>query len=369
MFKITEVPFRLKIAQDILALGTETRLKISFTRGGRLFSLEPEGSVGGLPDFYEHAISFLRKKNGFSPSVITFDPHPLFCCFSQAQEFKNIFFKNARLAPVFHHLAHVARFGLEKGSRTKFIGVAFDGTGYGVDKKAWGSEFFVYDRKKFIRRAHFDYMALPGSDAAINEPWRIALAMVVKAFGPARGYDFLKNVRKEKIKIVRQMLAKKFNVAYSSGAGRLFDAFASIIGVKDAVALEEKAKKANGAVTAFSFDINKGDSGILCVDFIPTLSEVLSSGRTFLKDKIARMFHKTVAEASCRVLRILKKEHGIKDVFLSGGVFSNDILCSDMRKILKEDGFNLFFDKRPLNTDLGISEGQIAAVCMGNICA
>ncbi len=376
MFEIEKIPCGFEMPREVLSLGSETRPRISWSKRGVLFSLSQKGSSCGLSDFYEAASAYLLKKFKFVPEIITFDPHPLFCCGSAAAALKAEFFPKSRLVPVFHHIAHVARFAIDEGLKKKYIGLAFDGTGYGSDGNIWGSEFFVYSGGFFSRRAHFDYMRLAGGDAAAKEPWRLAAGVAFEIYGKdifKRDPAFLKGIPKDRSRLVCQMLEKKFNIAYSSSAGRLFDAVAATLKIKSftkgegeaALALEAEAKKFPGAAVSYPFDIKEQESG-LCVSFFPMFKEMIQkrSLSRFERQVASRRFHVTVASAAGRACRLLRKKFGINLVYASGGVFMNDVLCSDLENILRSDGFKLIFAKRPFNTDLGISEGQIAAICM-----
>jgi len=376
MFEIEKIPSGFKMATEVLSLGSETRPRISWNSGGVLFSLSQTGPSRGFADLYEAASLYLLKKFKFVPEIITFDPHPLFCCGRAAATLKAKFFPRSRLVPVFHHIAHVARFAIDEGLKKKYIGLAFDGNGYGSDGNSWGSEFFIYSGGVFSRRAHFDYMRLAGGDAATKEPWRLAAGVAFEIYGEdifKRDTAFLKGIPKDRLRLVCQMLEKKFNIAYSSSAGRLFDAVAAMLKIKSfapregeaALALEAEAKRSYGAAVSYPFDIKEQKSG-LCVSFLPMFKEIIQK-RSFSRSErqvVSRRFHVTVASAAGRACRLLRKKFGINLVYASGGVFMNDVLCSDLKEILRSDGFKLIFAKRPFNTDLGISEGQISAICM-----
>lgn len=376
MFEIEKVPSGFKPLREVLSLGSETRPRISWSRGGVISSLACDGFSRDLLDFYKAAAKYLLRKFRFCPDIITFDPHPLFCCGSAAATLKAEFFPKSRLVPVFHHIAHVARFAIDEGLKKKYIGLAFDGTGYGSDGNIWGSEFFVYSGRVFSRQAHFDYLSLAGGDAATKEPWRLAAGVAFEIHGKdifKKDPAFLKGIPKDRLRLVCQMLEKKFNIAYSSSAGRLFDAVAATLKIKSftkgegeaALALEAEAKKFRGTAVSYPFDIQDQKSG-LCVSFLPMFKEIIQK-RSLLRSErqvTSRRFHVTVASAAGRACRLLRKKFGINLVYASGGVFMNDVLCSDLKNVLRSDGFKLIFAKRPFNTDLGISEGQIAAVCM-----
>ncbi len=376
MFTVSCVPSRLKIKTEVLALGADTRQKVSWVKGGKVFSLTPKREFSDIKEFYFKACAFLKDKKHLSARVISFDPHPYFVCHREAPALRDAFFPKARLAPVFHHAAHAASFGLFAGNACKYIGLAFDGTGWGADGRIWGSEFFVYDGRTFLRRAHFDYLALPGSEAAIRQPWRVGLGIAYRLYGRKTLVEhpaaFLKKIPASEQKFVVEMIAKNVNTAYASSAGRLFDAVSAMLGIKmvvskeaeAAVALEEAAANHKGPVAAYPFDIRQEKDG-LCADFTEMFREILASPLDAIsRSACARRFHWTLASCIARMSRILATTYRLKHVYASGGVFMNGILKEDLKKIFDSDGLDLVFAPSTLTTDEGISAGQIAFLAM-----
>lgn len=379
MFHIEEIPCQLKLKFDILALGLDTRQRISWVYKGRLFSLGPKKDFVDLSDFYGQAVHFLKKKFDFKPKIITFDPHPFFVSCAEAPRIKKKYFPGAALCPVFHHLAHVAHFGIEEGPNKKFIGLAFDGTGFGQDRNIWGGEFFVYGRKHFRRVAHFDYQALPGNEKAIREPWRIAFALLYKIYGKKiykERLGFLKDIPEKELRLIQEMAQKSFNTPQTSSVGRLFDAVAALLDIRikvkkeaeAAVALEKSAAKFKGAPKLYSFGVKKR-GGLSVIDVLPLFKDMIKELRQGKPvPKIAYQFHVTLAQIVYRVCVSLRSKYCTDNVYFSGGVFMNDILTKEIRRAFLKSSFHLYFAKRPTTTDLGVSQGQIAAFYMGDVC-
>src|SRR6202041_2598027 len=143
-----------------------------------------------------------------------------------------------------HHHAHIASCMAENHLRGEVIGVAFDGTGYGADGKIWGGEFLVADFSGFERRAHFRYIPLAGGDRAVREPWRLALSYLLDTFGAqldSLDLPLFHRIPPKKIATVRSMIERRINTIETSACGRLFDAVASIVGVRDEVNFEAQA--------------------------------------------------------------------------------------------------------------------------------
>jgi hydrogenase maturation protein HypF len=380
MFTIKNVPSQLKPSCDVLALGADTRPMVSWSKKGRIFSCTTVREIVDSVDFYKKTLHYLAKKFSLNPEIITFDPHPLFSCRKIAVLLKKDFYPKARLVPVFHHVAHVANFGIEIGKNKKFIGIAFDGTGFGQDRRVWGGEFFIYEDKHFRRRAHFDYQRLPGNEAAIREPWRVAVAILYRIYSQkiiGMNLKFLKHLSKEDINLVCQMCAHQFNTPETSSVGRLFDAVAALCDMKikvskeaeAAIACEKAASLFNGTLKPYPFKILSQD-GIFVVDVLPLFKKIVADLRRKESiSKIAYRFHVTLAQSILAVCLKLKKDSGISCVYLSGGVFMNKILSRETEKLLCANKFQVIFANKNITTDAGISLGQIAACCMESLCA
>lgn len=380
MFIIEQVPARLKPKINILALGADTRQRVSFSKAGKVFDVKPVHEFSCPEDFYQEAAPFLYKrvKTGFQ--AICFDPHPFFACHTLAESIKKKYFPKARLVPVWHHIAHVASFGLEAGVDKDFIGVAFDGTGYGQDHRVWGGEFFIYKGRKFSRAAHFCYQPLCGNESAIQEPWRFAFGVLYRIYG-LKDFPFelsyFKGIKKTAFNMLAQMIDKNFNTPQASSVGRLFDAVGALLNLKTvttkeaeaAIAVEEAAAcYAGGPVEPYDFEILR-ETDLFRVDPALMFKQIVKDLRLKAPvEKIAYRFHVTLAEITRRVCVLLSGKYNIKNVYCSGGVFMNNILTRQAEGLMKEESLNVFLAPRPFNTDLGIARGQIAACLMEKLC-
>ncbi|MFH0940986.1 MAG: hypothetical protein V1840_03940 [Candidatus Omnitrophota bacterium] len=386
MFNVEQIHSLLTPGVSILALGADTRQRISWTlrvqgaRGFKIYSLSPKKDFSDIREFYFQAARLLKQKFCLRPDVITFDPHPNFVCQKEADAIRRSYFSKARLAPVFHHIAHAANFGIEVSPKKRFIVLTFDGTGFGQDNNVWGGEFFAYQDKMFKRLAHFEYQVLPGNEAAIREPWRVALGILNKIYPKVttRGitstrFKFLEGMPSHKVAIVRQMIEKRFNAPLTSSVGRLFDAVCAILGLKAvvvkeaeaAVILENAAAKYKLRAQSYAFDI-KQKNGVLVAGTTLLFKEIVKDiALNSPVEKIAYRFHVTLAHIIRKTCLKVSAKTGISDIYFSGGVFMNNVLVDEIKKVLIKDlQLRLFFAKRPMTTDLGISQGQIAAYCM-----
>ena len=240
------------------------------------------------------------------------------------------------------------------------IGVAFDGTGYGTDGTIWGGEFLVADLARFERGGHLAPVPMPGGAAAIRQPWRMAAAYL----GPEAPETLdVRSRNQDRWAAVTAMAAKGVNAPLTSSAGRLFDAAAALLGVRDtinyegqaAIELEQLADPAEGGaypaavVAGHPFQIRAAD-----------LLTALISDRTngVPAPVIAARFHHGVAaaiEAGCALLR---ERHGLATVALSGGVFQNMLLLHATAARLEARGFRVLTHSRFPCNDGGISLGQ-----------
>ena len=265
-------------------------------------------------------------------------------------------------------------------AKRKVIGVAFDGTGLGLDNTLWGAEFLICDYHKFERRGHLREVPLIGAEKAIHEPWRLAAVWLFLAYGdkfPSLDIPFLRKLNIKKWGMIRTMYEKEFNSPKASSMGRLFDAVASLISGRYQVAsegelalwLEKQAIRVTGkkgvwqrGVRCYPFGLGRRE-GKYQIDPIPlfrALAGDLRSGRD--KGEAAFIFHLTVAEMVKQVCLRLRRENAIKTVALSGGVWQNNLLLRLTLDLLYKEHFQVIFHKKLSCNDSGISLGQAVIV-------
>jgi hydrogenase maturation protein HypF len=253
----------------------------------------------------------------------------------------------------------------ENHLREKVIGVAFDGTGYGTDGQIWGGEFLVADLGSFERRAHFRYVPLPGGDAAVRQPWRSALSWLCESFGADIPGDLslFAQVPQQRIALVSRMLAKKVNTVLTSSCGRLFDAVASIVGVRHEVTFEGQAAielefaTRDGIEGVYSFEISSNEPAE--IDMRPTIQEIVRDLRERgSKEEIASRFHNTISAVISEICCRIRKTEQLNRVCLSGGTFQNMYLLKRAVERLRSHGFEVFLHSQVPPNDGGISLGQ-----------
>jgi len=247
------------------------------------------------------------------------------------------------------------------------IGLSFDGTGYGEDGKIWGGEVLVAEKSRFTRAAHISYIPMPGSAAAIKEPWRMAASYLYDAFGEEMwGLDIpvFKEKSEDKIRFIIDMISKKINSPETSSLGRLFDGISAIIGIRNKVCFEGQAamelEMLSDDNTEETYDYEWiVDDNVYKILTAPLIKGVVADFNNGVHQSvIGGKFHATVIRLYTELCKIIRKDTDIERVALSGGVFQNSILLSGMIKSLEENGFKVYSHKLVPSNDGGISLGQ-----------
>src|SRR6266487_2586964 len=267
--------------------------------------------------------------------------------------------------PVQHHWAHVAACMAENEIGPPALGVAWDGTGYGLDGTSWGGEFLFAHDESFERVAHFRQFRLPGCPAAIKEPRRCMLGILHEIFGDdlwARR-DLMSIFSAQEISVLRQLLEKKINAPVTSSAGRLFDVVASLIGLRSRsnfegqAAMELELAVKTGICEAYPLDL-KDKVPSCIVDWQPTILALLDDiARHESLGVMAAKFHNMLAEAIVAVARKI----GEPKIVLTGGCFQNRYLTERAINRLFAEGFRPYWHQRIPPHDGGIALGQIVA--------
>ncbi|MFL7792030.1 MAG: carbamoyltransferase HypF [Anaerolineae bacterium] len=348
---------------QVLGVGAELKNTFCLTRDRYAFLSQHIGDMENYETlrFFEQMVEQLERTFRIKPEAIAYDLHPGYLSSKYAQE--HVRDASCILHPVQHHHAHIASVMAENGltGERPVIGVAFDGTGYGADGAIWGGEFLVADYGTFRRAAHLKYVPLPGGDAAIRKPYRTALAHLWAA-----GLDWdnrLPSVAAaplgERV-ILEQQLKRDVSVVSTSSVGRLFDAVSSLTGVRQEVnyeaqaAIEFEMLVEHGMEDAYTFSLNGEE-----IDVSPCIRAVVADVRAGIAaGVIAARFHNGLAQMVRDVCVCLRKETGLKEVALSGGVFQNVTLLGKVLPLLQEAGFTIYIHRLIPPNDACISLGQ-----------
>jgi hydrogenase maturation protein HypF len=359
------LPF--KTDKPVLACGADMKGAFALAKGDKAFLFDGFGDLGDPGNLarYEAAI---KRNAGMRPAVIACDLHPGYFSSRFAKDY-TLYAARYTLYEIQHHEAHVASAIVDNSLKSGAIGVAFDGTGFGADGNIWGGEFFTGGLGRLTRAAHLDYIPMPGGEAAVREPWRMALSWLYRVFGE-RFLDLktglVKKLDRKKWPVLKKMMDKDINSPLTSSAGRLFDAAGALILSKEKATFEaelpielEKMALA-GCDDSYESDVRPKD-GMLIADpskIIRGIVKDLSAGVE--GPVISAKFHNGVARMVLKVCVGLRKKSGVRKAVLSGGVFQNRYLRDRTAVLLEEDGFAVFtHSKVPVN-DSGIPIGQIA---------
>ncbi len=364
--------FLSKKIPSILACGAELKNTICLTKDNNAFLSQHIGDLENLEtyDFFLLTIRHMQRILDIRPEIIAFDLHPDYLSTRYAREQQDI-----QKVRVQHHHAHIVSAMAENHIDGPVIGLSFDGTGYGTDGNIWGGEILVADMKKFSRAAHLAYVPMPGSAAAIKEPWRMAVSYLYDAFGPDL-YDLelplLNAVDSQKIKIMVDMIDKKVNSPLTSSLGRLFDGIAAICGIRYKVAFEGQAAvelemlASDNVTDVYDYEWKTaGGHQILTRPIICGVAEDVAQG--IAPAVISCKFHQTLIRMFSDLCEVIRKENGLNRVVLSGGVFQNSLLLTGLINALAKIKFKVFSHNKVPANDGGISLGQalVAAAVAG----
>jgi hydrogenase maturation protein HypF len=358
-------------------VGAELKHTFTLARGRRAHVAPHNGDLEDLPTHraFTDGLEHLGRLLALEPDVVAHDLHPEYL----STKYAVARFPAERRIRVQHHHAHVASCAAEHGITAPFIGVAYDGLGMGDDGTLWGGEILAADLVGYRRLARFGLAPLPGGALAVKRPWRMALGYLLAAEAPAGEGDardsaidpelaaaFVARLDPREVAVLRTQVARRLNAPIASSAGRLFDAAAALLGLRDVAEYEAQAaidlEIAAGGRSASALPVRLArEDGLLIYDPRPTLRALLegvAAGRTV--GSLAAAFHETIAEVTRELVAAAAAETGLRIVCLSGGVFQNRRLASTLLRRLGRDGFEVFINRRVPVNDGGISYGQAA---------
>ncbi len=348
--------------EEVLAFGGELKNTFCVTKDRYAILSQHIGDLENYETklFFEETLSNIKRLFKVEPRAVAYDLHPNYTSTRMALA-SGIESK----VGVQHHHAHIASCMAENHLQGRVIGVAFDGTGFGTDGRIWGGEFLVADFAAFTRYAHLRYVPLPGGDAAVRRPWRMALSYLRDVFGDQtpKALECFRVVPGRQFELVDAMLLRGLHTIETSSCGRLFDAVAVLLGVRSQITFEGQAAitleamAAKGVEQQYPFDIQDGEPAV--VDFRPMIAEIvrsLSQGRP--AGEISSCFHNTLSAAIVEVCCRMRESDGLNRVCLSGGTFQNVFLLRRTVAGLRSRGFGVFLHAMVPANDGGISLGQ-----------
>jgi hydrogenase maturation protein HypF len=386
-------PLPVMLEQTVLptlAVGAHVKNTVAVAKGRQVFLSQHIGDLETAPALaaFDRVVNDLTQLYEVKPEVIAADAHPDYLSSKRARGM------GKRVVCVQHHYAHILACMAENTLAAPLLGVCWDGTGYGPDETVWGGEFLLVTESEFERVAHLRAFRLPGGERAVREPRRTAVGLLFAMLGEAvftrRDLHATRAFTPGQLQAIRRMLHQRINSPSTSSAGRLFDAVASITGLRHEVGFEGQA------AMDLEFALEQDDSDevypVRLADTAPApswngeLIEVCPRHREceafrrmpprwivdwapmierVLKDlylgvpvwEISAKFHNTLAEYIVHVARRV----GEVRVALTGGCFQNRYLLERAIQRLRSEGFTPYWHQRVPPNDGGVALGQVVA--------
>ena len=350
-----------RFGRPVLACGAELKNTFCLGRGDRVFLSQHVGDLENYETLrsFTEGIGHFRRLFDVEPQIVAHDLHPDYLSTKYALEQDGCV-----LAGVQHHHAHIASCLADNGEPGPVIGVAFDGTGYGTDGTIWGGEFLLADLADAERAGHLAGVPMPGGAAAIRQPWRMAAAYLDAAFpaGLPAGLDVMSRNSGAWADVLA-LARRGVNAPLTSSAGRLFDAVAALLGVRDCINYEGQAAVELEQLAApsrhdpYRAAITDGQPFTVAgQDLVRAAAEDLLAGVP--REIIGAKFHLGVAAMIGEACGLLRDRSGLGSVALSGGVFQNLLLLGRVVDLLEDMGFRVLTHSRVPPNDGGISLGQ-----------
>jgi hydrogenase maturation protein HypF len=347
----------------VLACGAELKNTICVTKKDQAFISQHIGDLENLPtyEFLKLTIAHLKRILVINPEIIAHDLHPDYLSTRYAMDLPA-----DHKIQVQHHHAHIVSCMAEHKLEGTVLGLSFDGTGYGTDGTVWGGEILIVREHDFERAGHLAYVPMPGSAAAIKEPWRMAVSYLQGAYGnDFRNLNLpaMAAIENEKLTIISEMISKGINAPLTSSLGRLFDGVAAICGIHQrvnfegqaAMALEMAASGDSDSVYEYEWDAD-GAYRILTEPIIRGVVDDVACGIPV--GEISSRFHRTLICLFTDLCALIGKKRELDRVVLSGGVFQNSILLTGLTRALEERNFQVFSHQQVPTNDGGIALGQ-----------
>ena len=372
------VPLGIPLPIDsppLLAVGGHLKNVFALARGRMVYQSQHLGDLEDLTglNFFRESLDHLMRTFEIEPETVVHDFHPGYLSTTWAKQWAAE--RGLRIIGVQHHHAHVAACMAEHGV-TEAIGLALDGTGYGTDGKIWGGEVLIARLNGFERFAHLEYVPMPGGDAAVREPWRMALAAL-----HAEGFDVeseqvlaLLGAERSEARVLKRMIERQINSPLTSSLGRLFDAVAAVVLNRrvvdydaqaaielEGIAINEPDRFEQGPYVP---ELHAADEGSACEAVIRTgkmWKAVLEDlWRGVPASRISARFHAGIAEGFINAAANARIKTSINVVALSGGCLHNRRLARLLRVGLEAEGFQVFQHVQVSPGDGGLSYGQAA---------
>ncbi len=373
------VPLEVRgLSGSFFACGAELKNTFCISRGEEVF---PGQHIGDLKTpacmaFFEESAHYMRNLLEIVPESAVCDMHPDYLSSRYAAA------SGLPCTKVQHHHAHAAAVMAEHGLR-KGIAAILDGAGLGTDGTVWGGEFFYLNQGKCRRTAHLMPLGMPGGDSAVRDIWRMGLSLLA-----AGGIDItddmavpetLRNIPCENRRVILQMLQKRINTPLASSSGRLFDAVASLLGIRQDVTFEAQAAM---ELESLAWDAHEPEcikdsrhlsasvaehGRKLVIDHRPLLHRLLEDMRSKVPVPLmALRFHSWLACSAHAVVDRLAERFRTRNIILGGGCFQNRLLLEMLSDRLGKDGYRVYTGEQIPVNDGGVALGQLFAAGFQN---
>lgn len=353
-------------APNVIGVGAHQKNAIAASVGNQVFISQHIGDLETVPAYgaFQQVLADFADLYELRPRVLACDQHPDYFSTQYARKQSKV-----EVVAVQHHYAHTLSCMAENQIEAPALGIAWDGSGYGPDETVWGGEFLRITPDGFERLGHLRTFRLPGGGKAVKEPRRVALSVLRETFGAdlseIRAVPTLESFSADERRLLEEMLERGLRGPRTSSAGRLFDAVASIIGLRQVCRFEGQAAMeleflTHGVATeqSYPFDLVRVVN-VRVVDWAPMIRAIVADVcEATGNGTIAAKFHNTLAELMVRVAQ----ECGEEKIVLSGGCFQNRYLTERAVSRLSSEGFRPYWHQRVPPNDGGIALGQVAAV-------
>lgn len=352
----------------VLAVGAEVKNTFCLTRQEFAFCSGHLGDMGTLESrrAFETAVAQLSALHAVRPDLVVADDHPGYSTRNWAEDYSAR--TGIALATVQHHHAHVAALAAEhRVIGTPLLGIAFDGTGYGCDRTVWGGELLLVgaDLHDATRAGHVQSFPLPGGDAAVRNPARVALALLgeVGLLDEADDLPCVRALAADERSLVTAQLSSGLGCVRTTSVGRLFDGVASILGVRHRVTYEAQAAVeleaiARTAARPEPIEMRVVDGQLRLPELLTGLVSGVRAGAAL--PELAFGFHRALASATAALAVEVVETSGVETVGLTGGVFQNRLLTTMVRTALQAEGLRVLTHRVVPPNDGGLSLGQAA---------
>jgi len=353
-------------APELLALGGDQKNTFCLAWSHTALMSQHLGDLDTLEGlrYWETVLRHFQHLSRKSPKILVHDLHPGYFTTRYALEKRGV-----RLVGVQHHHAHVAACLAEHSHSGPCIGLALDGTGYGPEGGLWGGEILVADLAHFTRAGHLAPVRLPGGEAAVKNPSRMAASYLYAAFGE----NFLElaarlglNFSDLEQRLLHRQLTTGWQAPLTTSAGRLFDAVAAVTGIcrrrtyEGQPALELEMAAAPGEEKFYAAGIKHCGQAVV-LDTLAIFRGVVTDLLAGVdKERLAARFHLSLVEGLARMCETLRQRTGLNVVALSGGVFQNGLLLTRLKDRLAQAKFQVLWPQRVPPNDGGLSLGQAA---------